>query len=220
MSGGPAVLFDLDGTLLDTNYLHTLAWWRALEDAGQRRPMAALHRLVGMGSQELLTEVLGHDDAAIADAHGRHYQRLKGELTTLPGARELVAEVAGRGATVVVATSAKSRDLDDLLRVLDVGDQLDHVLHAADVPSAKPAGDLFARALEAARCPPERALAVGDTVWDVEAAGRVGVGVVAVLTGGNCRDELLRAGARAVYRDAAELVAELDRSPLGVLLAG
>lgn len=213
----PAVLFDVDGTLTDTTYLHTLAWWRALGDAGHEVAMAAVHHLVGMGSSELLTELIGHPDQALSEAHGHHYQRLKGEIRPLPGARDLVREVARRGATVVFATSAKERDVGDLLRALDVDDAVDDVVHAADVEAAKPAGDLFSVALEQARCPAEGALVVGDTGWDVVAAAKVGLATVAVQTGGHGRAELLEAGAVAVFKDPAELVAELDHSPLGRL---
>lgn len=214
----PAVLFDVDGTLTDTTYLHTLAWWRALGDAGHDLAMAAVHHLVGMGSSELLTELIGRPDEALSDAHGHHYQRLKGEIRALPGARDLVREVARRQATVVLATSAKERDVGDLLRTLDVDDSVAHVVHSADVAEAKPAGDLFSVGLEKAGCPAERAVAVGDTPWDVVAAAKVGLSTVAVQTGGHGRAELLEAGAVAVFRDPAELLAELDHSPLGRLL--
>ena len=216
---GAAVLFDVDGTLTDTTYLHALAWWRALVDAGHDVAMAAVHRLVGMGSSELLTSLLGHDDAGLSDAHGRQYQRLKGEIRPLPGARDLLEAVSGRGAAVVLATSAKQRDVGDLLRSLDAEAWIDHVVHAGDVEEAKPEGDIFSAALEAAGCPPERALVVGDTVWDVEAAAKVGVPTVAVLTGGHSTADLLDAGAVAVYRDPADLLGDLDTSPVGALLS-
>lgn len=214
-----AVLFDVDGTLTDTTYLHALAWWRALADAGHDVAMAAVHRLVGMGSSELLTSLLGRDDPDLSDAHGRHYQRLKGEIRPLPGARALLEEVSDRGATVVLATSAKERDVGDLLRALDAEAWIDHVIDAGAVEAAKPAGDIFSAALEAARLPPERALVVGDTVWDVEAAAQVGLPTVAVLTGGHSTSDLRDSGAAAVYRDAADLLGDLDASPVGLLLS-
>lgn len=213
-----AVLFDVDGTLVDSTYLHALAWWRALDDAGQRRPMAVLHRLVGMGSPELLTAALGHDDPALSDAHGHHFQRLKGELTLLPGARDLLARVRSAGLTVVLATSSKQHDVADLLRIIGSGD-IDHVVHDADVAAAKPAGDIFGVAIEKAGVDPGRALAVGDTPWDVEAAAKVGCGCVGVRTGGWSRRELTDAGAVTVYDDPADLVIQFAESPLGELAA-
>jgi HAD superfamily hydrolase (TIGR01509 family) len=195
-----------------------LAWWRALDDAGVDIAMAVCHRLVGMGSSELLKEILGHDDPELSRAHGRHYQRLKGELRPLPGARDLVRAVSDRGATVVLATSAEERDVGDLLRVLDLGDVVDHVVHSADVERAKPAGDLFGAALAAASCPPARAVAVGDSGWDAIAAAKVEVATVAIQTGGWGRAELIDAGAQAVYADPRELLEHLDESPLGRLL--
>lgn len=214
-----AVLFDVDGTLADTNYLHTLAWWRALQDHGQTAPMAAIHRLVGMGSSELLAELIGHPDDEISEAQSLEYQRMKGEITPLPGARELVCGVSDRGACVVFATSAKQQDIDDLLRALDVTDRVDHVINSADVEAAKPSGDIFEAGLRAAGTDTQDSLVVGDTVWDVEAASKVGLKVAAVETGGNGRLELLEAGAVSVHRDAAHLVSEIDESPLGRLLA-
>jgi HAD superfamily hydrolase (TIGR01509 family) len=216
---GTAVLFDVDGTLTDTTYLHALAWWRALVDAGHDVAMAAVHRLVGMGSSELLGSLLGHDDPDLSEAHGRQYQRLKGEIRPLPGARQLLETVSNRGATVVLATSAKQRDVGDLLRALDADDWIDHVIDAGDVEAAKPEGDIFSTALKAAGCPPEGALVVGDTVWDVEAAAKVGLPTVAVLTGGHSAADLLDSGAVAVYRDAVDLLGRFDASPLGQLLS-
>ncbi len=216
----PAILFDVDGTLVDTNYLHTLAWWRAFGDAGHRVPMVRVHRLIGMGSSRLVTEILGHPDDELADAHRRHYQRLKGEITPLPGGRELLEAVSDRGVTVVLATSAEQHDVDDLLRALQVVDRIDHVIHSADVERAKPDGDIFAAALDAAGCPPEKALVLGDTVWDVVAAQQVGVVSVAVETGGNCAADLEAAGAVGIYRDPAHLLDELDKDPLRRLIAG
>lgn len=215
----PTVLFDVDGTLVDTTYLHTLAWWRALGDAGHRFAMSAVHRLIGMGSSELLTELIGRPDDSLSDAHGRHYQRMKGEITPLPGGRRLVEAVSDRGATVVLATSAEKRDLEDLLRALKVVDRIDHVIHSADVDAAKPSGDIFTAGLDAAGCPPERAMVVGDTVWDVIAAGTAGIKSVAVETGGNAKSDLLESGALSVHRDPAHLLDELDTTPLGRLLA-
>lgn len=214
---GPAVLFDVDGTLVDSTYLHALAWWRALDDAGHRTPMAVLHRLIGMGGSELLQKVRGHDDESLRRGHSRHYQRLKGDLTALPGARDLLRTTREHGATVVLATSAEPHDLDDLLRVLDAEDHIDEIVTAGDVEAAKPAGDIFSAALSKAGCQPSEALAVGDTAWDVMAAGRAGVACVAVLTGGWSRDELLSSGAVAVYADSRQLRERFEESPLGRL---
>jgi HAD superfamily hydrolase (TIGR01509 family) len=218
--GTPAILFDVDGTLVDTNYLHTLAWWRAFGDAGHQVAMVRVHRLIGMGSSRLVTEILGHPDDDLADAHSRHYQRLKGEITPLPGGRELLEAVSDRGVTVVLATSAERHDVEDLMRALQVVDSIDHVIHSADVDRAKPDGDIFAAGLAAAGCPPDRALVLGDTVWDVIAAKKVGVTSVGVETGGNCPADLEEAGALGIYRDPAHLLEELDASPLGRLIAG
>ncbi|HET9733051.1 MAG TPA: HAD family hydrolase [Acidimicrobiales bacterium] len=213
-----AALLDIDGTLVDSNYLHTLSWWRALQDVGATVPMARVAPLIGMGGEQLMTELLGAPDEAAAAGHSRHYQRMKGELSLLPGARELVEALHARGVTVVLATSAKQRELEDLLRLLDADDWIDDVVAAPDVESAKPDPDVFAAALSASGAAAEEALALGDTVWDVKAAGRAGIGCVSVLTGGHCEADLSGAGALAVYRDAAAVLADLDQGPFASLL--
>ena len=218
------VLFDIDGTLVDSTYLHVHAWMRALADLGDdlARPVDAwrIHRGIGMGSSLLLADLLGDDAERLGDrakdAHARHYRELADLQRPFDGARELVGAVAERGARAVLATSAAPAELDELLKVLDLDDVLTGVTSAQDVENAKPEPDLVQAALRIADVPPERAVLVGDTGWDVEAAARAGVPCVAVLTGGVSEGELLAAGAAAVYRDVAALLADLDQSPLAL----
>lgn len=214
------VLFDVDGTLVDTNYLHTLAWWRSLHDVGIDIAASRIHRLIGMNSQRLVTELLGRPDDDVIEGHSRHFGQLKREIRAFPQAGALLGAVHERGALVVLATSAKSSDVGDMLAVVDAPPGcIDSVTDSgAGVPS-KPEPDIFHVALEASGLEPERALVVGDTVWDVEAARRCGLGCIAVLSGGNSRRVLDEAGAIAVYDDVAQVLADLDRSPLGELLA-
>lgn len=219
-----AVLFDIDGTLVDSNYLHVHAWMRAFADLGGElaRPVDAwrIHRGIGMGSSLLLADLLGDDADRLADrakdGHGRHYRELTDLQRPFDGARALVRAVAERGARTVLATSAAPEELAELLKVLDLEDVVDGVTSAKDVQNAKPEPDLIQAALDIAGVPPGRAVLVGDTGWDVEAAARAGVPCVAVLTGGVSEAELLAAGAAAVYRDAAALLADLDQSPLAL----
>ena len=135
------MLFDLDGTLLDTNYLHTLAWWRALTEAGNAVPMSAIHHLIGMGSTEMVTELLGRSDDQISRAHRDHFAKMHDFIRPLPGATELVRAVGESGALVVVATSAEKDELDALLAPLGCDDAID-VLVPGEQGEAKPAPDL------------------------------------------------------------------------------
>jgi HAD superfamily hydrolase (TIGR01509 family) len=213
-----AVLLDVDGTLVDSNYLHVLAWSRSFAEHRLDVPMAAIHRRVGMGSDKLMESLVGEDREELNEAHSRHFAPLRSELRLLPGARDLLFALAERGLRVVLATSAKAEDLDALQKVLDAGDAIAHITSSKDVSTAKPAPDIFEVARDAAGVPHERVIAVGDTVWDVEAAGRAGIACVCVTTGGISAAELREAGAAAVYNDCAELLSRLDESPIGALL--
>jgi HAD superfamily hydrolase (TIGR01509 family) len=212
-----AVFFDLDGTLLDTNYLHTWAWWRALDEAGVSTPMARIHRLIGRDGDDLLTEIAGNANEQISEAHTRIFAELADQIRPLPGALELVKSVRQRGPLVVIVTSAGKAELERLLDALGCDDEIDAVVHGEDVESAKPDPDIYRHALEETGSEASRVVAVGDTVWDIEAAGGAGVPCVAVETGGIARCELEAAGAAAVYTSCAEIVTNFDSSPLGSL---
>ncbi|MFG6502119.1 HAD family hydrolase [Microbacterium sp. P05] len=217
-SDRPAVLFDIDGTLVDSNYLHVEAWDRAFASVGHPVDVWRIHRSIGMDSSKLLEQALG-DDAdelgeAAKDEHSRIYADMAERLRPISGARALLDALHERGQTVVLATSAPQAELDQLLAVLDVDGSLDAVTSAEDVGSAKPDPDIVETALARADSPAEDAVMVGDSVWDVEAAKRAGVASIGVLSGGYGREELLAAGASAVYEDVAELLADLDESIL------
>ncbi|MGH9177836.1 MAG: HAD family hydrolase [Acidimicrobiales bacterium] len=218
---GPGVVFDLDGTLVDSNYLHVIAWSRAFHEAGCWAPTAKIHRMVGVGSSLLVKEVLGGEAPVeeVAKAHGRQFDRLKPELRAFPEARELLEDVAARGARVVLATSSREEDVEALVATFGATDAIAATTAGADVEEAKPEPDVLEVAMEKGGVDPQSAVLVGDSVWDVEAARRAGIPCVAVLTGGTSRAELEEAGAAAVYRDVADLRAHLDSSPLEALLA-
>jgi len=218
-SSRPAVLFDIDGTLLDTNWFHAVSWWFALREAGEDIAMARIHPLIGMGTDQLLTELLGEERDGLGDLHAKYYEPYKADLHAFPQASDLLSAVSQRGAQVVLATSSEEKDLDELLTALGPDDGvIEEIVHGDMVGSSKPAPDIFAVALERLDLDPERTLVVGDTRWDIEAAAACGLRVVTVLTGGSTRRDLTDAGAVAVYRDAAELLAQLDDSPLARLL--
>jgi HAD superfamily hydrolase (TIGR01509 family) len=211
------VLLDVDGTLVDTNYLHTLAWSRALVDAGEWAPMHAIHRLVGMGGDQLVPELLGHDNPDAAEARSRRYGELIGAARAFPGAADLVREVHRRGLAAVLATSSPDDELDVLLGLLAIEEVLDGKTTADDVERSKPEPEVFLTAMEATGLEPTRTLAIGDSVWDVEGARAAGIACVAVESGGFSRHELQEAGALQVYRDVEEILRQFDTTPLALL---
>ena len=213
-----AVLLDIDGTLVDSNYLHIDAWDRAFVTAGHPVEIWRIHRAIGMDSGKLIERLLGEDAVDAAEAvqreHTLLYSHMTDRLRVITGARELLEELSRRGHVVVLATSAPQDELENLLDVLHVDDAIDVVTSGEDVDAAKPDPGLIQIALERASVPARRAVMVGDSVWDIEAAARAGVTSIGVRTGGYSAEELLTAGAAAVYDDVAHLLAELDRSPL------
>jgi HAD superfamily hydrolase (TIGR01509 family) len=212
------VLFDVDGTLVDTNYLHTLAWSRAFRDAGEWAPMNAIHRLVGMGGDQLVPQLLGHDCPAASKARAARYAELVDDARVFPGAREVLRRLHEEGIAVVLASSAPADELAIMRKLLDADQWIDAVTSSDDVSDSKPAPDVFLAALGAGSVDPERALVVGDSIWDVQAGRAAGLGVVAVESGGFSQHELAEEGARQVFRDVEELGTQLRTSPVGLLL--
>ena len=212
-----AVLLDVDGTLVDTTYLHALAWYRALRHAGHTQSIASLHRLIGMGADQLLDEVVGDDHGDLKHDWEHEFDKLKRDIVVFPGVDRLLDQLHEHGVGVVAATSGEPRDVKQLLELIHAGNLIDAVVNAGEVESSKPDPDIFALALERAEVPAERAIVVGDTVWDVQAAAACGLRTVGVLSGGISEGELRDAGAVAVYRDVADLAEHLDSSPLAAL---
>ena len=215
MSSG--VLFDVDGTLVDTNYLHVVAWWQAFRSQGHDVAMAVLHRTVGQGSDQFVSSILGRDDDKVADAHSDFYGQWKHQLVAFAGAADLLRTTKKAGLSVVLATSASEGEAEHLTAAIDADDVIDVVTTKADVDASKPDPDIVQTALDKAGLHAADAVFVGDTVWDVQAASRAGVPCVCVLSGGISEGELREAGAIAVYRDVAQLLAEFEDTPLGKL---
>jgi HAD superfamily hydrolase (TIGR01509 family) len=215
-----SVFFDIDGTLLDTTYLHTLAWWRALDEAGSARPMVEIHSLIGMGGSELLTTLLGHDDPEITEAHKSNFEEMHDDIRPLPGAREILHRVDQEGGKVVLVSSANERDAQVLLNTLGCEDVVDDVIHGDMAEASKPAHDLFSIALERCGDSPDDVLALGDAIWDINAAASAGIDCVALESGGTDHSRLKWAGALAVYRGCSELLTRWSSSPLAGLLGG
>ncbi|WP_406730147.1 HAD family hydrolase [Streptomyces sp. NBC_01794] len=215
----PAVLFDVDGTLTDTNHLHVIAWWEAFRQAGYHAAMWQIHRAIGLSATDLIAHLLGEDrdrdqDEALAAAHDTLYGTWFDRLPALDGAQDLLRTLAGRGWCVVLATSAGGAELKALRRAIDADDVIAGVASADDVEAGKPAPDPVHQALELVGASAGEAVFVGDTVWDMKAATRAGVRAVALLSGGIPRADLEQAGAAAVYQNPADLLSHLDSSLL------
>ncbi len=220
----PGVLLDVDGTLLDTNYLQVLAWWQAFRDTGHPEvSMADCHRAIGIGSAELVTHLLG-DDAAdteeVVEAKGRRYEPLRELVVPFPRVDQLLAACRERDLAVVLATSGMESDLEWMVPAIGGEDVVDGATTSADVESAKPAPDLLQTAVADHGLDPDRTVAVGDTIWDVRAARDAGLPCIALTCGGIARAELVEAGADEVYDDPADLLAHLDDSLVGKIVRG
>ena len=212
------ILFDVDGTLVDTTYLHAVAWWQAIRKYGHDVPMAEVHRAIGMGSDNLLGHLLGDDaEDEMADAHDDFYQQWWGQLRPLPGAADLLRACAGRGLTVVLASSAKQEELEILRKVIDADDVITAATSSSDAEHSKPAPDIVNAALEQSGVSAEHSLFVGDSVWDVDAAARSGIPCIGLTCGGTSAAELTERGAIATYEDPAALLKGLAASPIGDL---
>ncbi len=213
----PAAILDIDGTLVDTNYQHAIAWYRAFRQHGCILPVWRIHRHIGMGGDQLVAALAGeafdeqHGDD-VRSAEKALYKALIEEVEPLEDARRLIETLKQRGHAVVLASSAKADEAEHYLDLLDARELADDWTTSADVEQTKPEPDLVKAAVEKAGG--GDAVMVGDTNWDVEAAAGAGVPAVAVMTGGFGEDELRAAGAAAVFRSLGELIDGLDRTPL------
>jgi HAD superfamily hydrolase (TIGR01509 family) len=203
-----AVIFDIDGTLVDTNYQHALAWFRAFRQHDVIVPIWKIHRAIGMGGDQLVAELAGDeveeekgDD--IRAAEGPIYMTMIEEVEALEGATELLRELGEAGKTLVLSSSAKAEEVEHYVDLLDARELVAAWTTSADVEETKPEPDLIEAALDKAGT--RDAVMVGDSVWDVKAAKKAGIQTLGVLTGGYSRDELTDAGAGAVVESISEL---------------
>jgi HAD superfamily hydrolase (TIGR01509 family) len=214
----PAALLDVDGTLVDSNYHHTLCWYRAFRKHGIVLPVWRLHRHVGMGGDKFVAAVAGDDvERKLGDEVRAEWETLFdgliGEVAPLEGAHELIVALKERGHEVVMASSSIESHFEQFMELLGAKDLADGFTTKDDVEASKPDPDLVQAAM--AKTAADRAVMIGDTPWDVEAARRAGIETVTVITGGFSRQELLDAGAVAVFESLVELRERLDETPLG-----
>jgi HAD superfamily hydrolase (TIGR01509 family) len=214
----PAAILDIDGTLVDTNYQHALAWFRAFRAHDELVPIWRIHRHIGMGGDHLVEALCGEEvergkGEDIRASEKDLYGELIGEVAPFAGARELIVDLKRRGHAVVLASSAKTDEVDHYLELLDARELVDAWTDSSDVEATKPEPDLVHAAIEKAGGGP--AVMVGDSVYDCEAARNAGVETIAVLTGGFSESELREAGATVVFKSIEELRERVGQTPLG-----
>jgi HAD superfamily hydrolase (TIGR01509 family) len=214
----PAAVLDLDGTLVDTNYHHTLSWYRAFRRYDITIPVWRLHRHVGMGGDKFVAAVAGDDvedrlGDDLRDAWERLFDEIIDEVAPLEGVRELVDTLQERGHEIVLASSSVQKHFDHFVGILGIRDDVDGWTTKDDVEASKPEPDLVQAAMQ--KVQHDRAVMLGDTPWDVEAARRAGVETVCLMTGGFSEQELRDAGAAAVFESLPDLRAHLEATPFG-----
>jgi HAD superfamily hydrolase (TIGR01549 family) len=214
----PIAILDVDGTLVETNYHHAIAWYRAFTQHGVELPVWRIHRAIGMGGDQMVAKLAGD---AVEDEKGDDiraaekalYMAMIDEVRPLPDARRLIEVLKERGHTVVLASSAKAEEIDHYLDLLDARELADDWTSSADVEKTKPNPDLVQAAIDKAGG--GDAVMIGDSVWDVEAAKRAGIQTIAIRTGGFGHDELVEAGAACVFASIDDLLESLSDTPLG-----
>jgi HAD superfamily hydrolase (TIGR01509 family) len=221
MANSTIAVLDVDGTLIDSNYQHALAWYRALRAVGEIYPVWRLHRLIGMGGDHVITAIGGEElERRVGDQareqQGKEVDALLEEMAPLPGARDLLVAIKERGHRLVLASSGQQHHVDVFLDKLDARDLADAWTTSADVESSKPAPDLLQVALKKLGVPLDApSVVVGDSVWDIEAAKKAGMPAIAVRSGGFGNDELKEAGAVAIYDTPGDVARALADTPLG-----
>lgn len=223
-SGKRGVLFDVDGTLVDSNYLHAVCWWQAFRRMEHDVPMSAIHRAIGMGGDKLVEHLLGEDrnkeeDEKLDSTHGAIFSTWWPSLRSFDGAGDLLKACAGKDLTVVLASSASEAELKFLRTVIDADSAISGATSSGDAEASKPSPDILEAALESGGLDAADTVFVGDSVWDVKAAGKLSIPTIGLTCGGTSEAELREAGAEEVYEDPRALLAALDSSLLGTLIS-
>ena len=210
-----AVLFDVDGTLVDTVYQHVLAWWEAFTEAGHTVSGYDIHRAIGRGSEDLVCSLLGAEDEAVVAGHSDKWGELRERTTAFHQVPELLRHCADRGLRVVLCTSGEGPDLDFFVKAIGGDEPVHAIVSSEDVEQSKPSPEIVEKAVEAAGAPAARCVLIGDTAYDMKAAVSAGVTGIGVLCGGISEAELREAGASRVYGNPSELLTAFeDWSPL------
>ena len=214
-----ALILDVDGTLLDTVYLHVIAWWEAFMDGGHEVSGFDIHRAIGRGSDDLVETLIGKADESLVEAHAKNWEPLREKCIPFHDVPEFIRTCADRGMKVVYCTSGAPEDIEDFRSKIGCDDVVAAAVNSGDVEQSKPAPDIVQAALDAVGVAPENAIMLGDTVYDIRAANAAGVPCIGLMCGGIGERELQEAGAAAVYGNVSELLQDLDASPVGKLLS-
>ncbi|WP_153504533.1 HAD family hydrolase [Cumulibacter manganitolerans] len=210
MSEPRGLLLDVDGTLIDSNWQHALAWSQALQENGYYGiPTATVHHAIGMASDRLLTSLIGSVDDRVTDRHDELLAGMAPHVAALPGVADLLQEAAQAGFATVLVTSADEHDLEWMLPLIGGRSAASLVVTSADVDESKPSPEPFVVALRKAGLPAQRCTVVGDSVWDMRSAVEAGVPAIGLTCGGTPAAELTEAGAAATYADPAALLEQL-----------
>lgn len=218
------VLFDVDGTLVDTNYHHTMAWWQAFRRFGHDVPLSRIHRAVGMGGDKLIAHLLGDDrdtdqDEELDSTHGAVFATHWPELRAFDGATDIIRRCVDDGLIVVLASSASQQDVAVARKIIDADDAITAATSSEDAESTKPSPDILQAALDAGDLEATNVVFIGDSVWDVIAASKLNIPTIALTSGGTSEAELRDAGAVTVYRDIRELLEACDSGAIRDLAA-
>jgi phosphoglycolate phosphatase-like HAD superfamily hydrolase len=218
------VLFDVDGTLIDSSYFHATAWWQAFRREGLDIEMSAIHRRVGMGGDKLIQSLIPDCPKDMLEdlksAHGAVFSTFWPTLRPFDSVRDLLSACSEAGLAVGLASSAQERDLEVSRHIIDAGSSIDAWTSSNDAEESKPAPDILVACLEKLGVSPEDAVFVGDAVWDVKAGAAIGVPVIALTCGGISEAELRDAGAAEVYDNPRHLLEHLETSLIGTLAPG
>lgn len=215
----PAAILDIDGTLVDSNYQHAVAWYRAFRDHDVTLPLYQIHRHIGMGGDQLVGALTGKEfedrfGDAVREAEGRHFAGMIDEIACFEDSQPLLTALHDSGHRLVLATSARPSEADHYLDLLNARGLADAWTTAEDVRSTKPKPDLVLAAME--KVGAGRAVMVGDSTWDAKAASAAGVEAIGILTGGFSEKELREGGCSVVFQSVTDLLRHLDQTPLSL----
>ncbi len=213
------VIFDVDGTLVDTNWMHVKSWVMTFKNFGVDVSEEEVLPMIGTGGEKITKKFFSPEQAekfseAAIKAHSKNISKIAKTARVFPKVKELLQELKRRGKKIILATSARQNIVDVHIENMGIGHLIDAVVSSSEVKHTKPDPDIFKKALQKAGADASESVVVGDTVWDIIAAKKAEIPTIAVLTGGNSEKDLRQAGAVEVYKDVADLLSQLDHSIL------